>query len=202
MAIEFSRPETAFHNVTKCLEIGLPVICGTTGWINQLDEAKKICLEQNGAFLYASNFSVGVHIFFTLNKYLAKLMKGQIQYDVSMEEVHHVEKLDYPSGTAITLAEGILAQSEIKKNWEGKLAKPEAENGHPDKGIESKLLITSKRIDSVPGTHTVKWSSGIDKLEISHVAHSREGFASGALAAAEWIIGKKGCFGMKDMLGF
>lgn len=201
VAIEFSRPETAFQNVISCLEIGLPVISGTTGWLDQLDAAKKICLKQQGAFLYASNFSVGVNIFFALNKYLAQLMDGQPQYGVSMEEVHHLEKLDYPSGTAITLAEGILANIKGKKVWEGRLEKPESKN-EPVEDEGSRLIITSKRIDSVPGTHIVKWSSSIDQLEISHVAHSREGFAAGALAAAEWIIGKKGFFGMEDMLGF
>ncbi|MEZ4956902.1 MAG: 4-hydroxy-tetrahydrodipicolinate reductase [Saprospiraceae bacterium] len=201
VAIEFSRPETAFQNVANCLEIGLPIISGTTGWLDQLSAAKKICLEQKGAFLYASNFSVGVNVFFALNKYLASLMSGHSQYNVSMEEVHHVEKLDYPSGTAITLAEGILSNTKEKKIWEGRLEQQENKN-EPVEDDGSKLIITSKRIDSVPGTHIVKWSSSIEQIEISHVAHSREGFAEGAIAAAEWIIGKEGFFGMEDMLGF
>lgn len=196
VAIEFSRPETAFENIKTCLKAGIPVVVGTTAWLDKLDEAKKLCEKTDGAFFYASNFSIGVNIFFALSRYLAGLMDDQPQYDVSMEEIHHKQKLDHPSGTAITLAEGILKNLHRKSAWVASLDEPKP-------GISgSELPIVSKRIDPAPGTHIVTWASGIDTIEISHTAHSREGFAAGALAAAEWIVGKKGSFEMKDMLGF
>ncbi len=203
VAIEFSRPETAFQNISICLETGLPVVSGTTGWLEKYDDAKKLCLKNDGTFLYASNFSIGVNIFFALNKYLAQLMNGRTQYEVSMEEIHHVEKLDYPSGTAISLAEGILDKIKNKSGWEARLEEDTGKDGLKNAiADDAKIMITSRRMDEVPGTHKIKWFSDIDELEISHVAYSREGFASGALSAAEWIIGKKGVFGMEDMLGF
>lgn len=199
VAIEFSRPETAFENISACLEAGIPVVSGTTGWLHRFEEAKAVCEVKNGALFYASNYSIGVNIFFAVNRYLAKLMEGQSQYDVRMEEVHHTQKLDHPSGTAITLAEGILENFTKKKDWQTYLQK--ADNERFKVGSET-LVILSKRVENVPGTHVVTWESGIDTLEISHTAHSREGFAAGAIAAARWLIGKKGCFGMPDMLGF
>ncbi|MCB0521273.1 MAG: 4-hydroxy-tetrahydrodipicolinate reductase [Lewinellaceae bacterium] len=191
VAIEFSRPETAFDNITLCAKAGIPVVCGTTAWLDRLEEAKGLVQANDSAFLYASNFSIGVNIFFALNRYLAVLMEQQPQYDVQMEETHHTQKLDAPSGTAITLANDILKNVARKNNWVKEKANAPTE-----------LPIASKRVDNVPGTHIVTWASGIDTIEISHTAHSREGFAAGALAAAEWIVGKQGCFEMEDMLGF
>ncbi len=196
VAIEFSKPETAFENVATCLRSGVPVVVGTTAWLSQLPEAKRICDEAGGAFLYASNFSIGVNLFFALNRYLAALMDNQPQYSASMEEIHHAQKLDYPSGTAITLAEGILENTARLTAWRGYL------NEIQEAPSVDEIPILSKRIDPVPGTHTVTWASEIDTIEIRHTARSREGFAAGALAAAEWLVGKKGCFEMKDMIGF
>ncbi|MCF8244394.1 MAG: 4-hydroxy-tetrahydrodipicolinate reductase [Saprospiraceae bacterium] len=199
VAIEFSRPETAFENIRTCLEAGLPVVSGTTGWLDRFEEAKTICEAKNGALFYASNYSIGVNVFFAVNRYLAKLMEGQMQYDVRMEETHHTQKLDHPSGTAITLAQGILENFAKKKDWQTYLQSTENEqfNSQPNS-----LNIISKRVENVPGTHVVTWESNIDTIEISHTAHSREGFAAGAIAAARWLVGKQGCFGMQDLLGF
>ena len=199
VAIEFSRPETAFENIRTCLEAGVPVVCGTTGWLDRFEEAKTICEAREGAMFYASNYSIGVNVFFAVNRYLAKLMEGQSQYDVRMEEVHHTQKLDHPSGTAITLAKGILESFAKKTNWQTHLQTTENEQFSQSDEV---LNIVSKRVENVPGTHVVTWESGIDTLEISHTAHSREGFAAGAIAAARWLVYKQGCFGMKDMLGF
>ena len=195
-AIEFSRPERAFDNIATCLQAGVPVVVGTTAWLGRLEEAKKLCTETGGAFFYASNFSIGVNIFFAVNRYLAGLLNEQPQYDVRMEEIHHTQKLDHPSGTAITLAEGILKKLDRKSSWAASLNAPKSDI------TASELPIVSKRIDPAPGTHIVTWASDIDTIEISHTAHSREGFAASALAAAEWIVGKTGFFEMKDMLGF
>ncbi|MBK8566632.1 MAG: 4-hydroxy-tetrahydrodipicolinate reductase [Saprospiraceae bacterium] len=199
VAIEFSRPETAYENVRVCLEAGVPVVSGTTGWLESMEEARAICTANNGAFFYASNYSVGVNIFFALNRYLAKLMSSQPQYDVRMEEVHHTQKLDHPSGTAITLAQGILQNISTKSEWATHLQILENQQFE---SIPNALPIISKREANVPGTHIVEWSSSVDTIEISHVAHSREGFARGAIAAAHWLVGRKGCFGMEEMLGF
>ena len=182
VAIDFSMPDAAFGNITKCFENGVPVISGTTGWLHQYDEAVSLCKEKNGAFIYASNFSLGVNIFFELNEYLAKMMRSLSQYEVSMEEIHHTQKLDAPSGTAITLAEGIIENSDYKA-W--KLDNPS----------ESEIPIFS-----TPGTHTINYKSDVDNIEIKHMAHNREGFALGAVIAAEWIVGKTGVFTMKDVL--
>lgn len=191
VAIEFSRPEAAFGNIKGCLGAGVPVVCGTTGWLENLEAAKAICQKEKGAMLYASNFSVGVNLFFAVNRYLAQLMEGQEQYNVVLEEIHHTQKLDAPSGTAITLAEGILAHLSRKQRWVNR-----------EEEKEGDLSILSQRIDQVPGTHTVAYSSPVDTITLRHEAHSREGFARGALQAARWIIGKQGVFEMKDMLGF
>ena len=192
VAIEFTQPTSAVSNIKTCLSNGIPVICGTTGWLDALPEIEKHCADNNGAFFYASNFSVGVNIFFHLNKYLAKLMNPQSQYELDIEETHHVHKKDAPSGTAITIAEGILGNIDRKKSW--KLEENE------ETANDDEVAITSYRIDEVPGTHQVSYSCEIDSIEISHTAHSRQGFAQGAVLAAEWIQGKKGVFGMDDML--
>jgi 4-hydroxy-tetrahydrodipicolinate reductase len=191
VAIEFSHPEAAFNNVKRCLEKNIPVVCGTTGWLNHKPEADALCRKTNGAFFYASNYSLGVNIFFKLNEYLARMMGGFKEYDVAMDEIHHVEKKDSPSGTAITLAEGILKHSSQKKTWTNE------ESEKPEE-----LPIKSFRIDQIPGTHVVKYASPIDNLEIRHIAHSREGFAQGAVMVAEWIRDKKGVLGMDDYLKF
>jgi 4-hydroxy-tetrahydrodipicolinate reductase len=191
VAIEFSHPESAFENVVKCFEARLPVVCGTTAWLSQLAEAKAKCALNNTAFLYASNFSIGVNIFFEVNKYLAKMMNTQPQYEPNMNEIHHTQKLDAPSGTGITLAEGILENIIRKTHWVNQKA-----------ATSEELTLTSERIDNVSGTHSISYDSPIDSIEITHTAHSREGFASGAILAAQWLIDKKGNFTMREMLGF
>ncbi len=189
-AIEFSGPHSAFDNVMKCFRLGIPVVCGSTGWLNKYEEAKKYCIDNNGAFLYSSNYSIGVNIFFELNKHLASLMSSQNSYDVSMTEIHHTQKKDAPSGTAITLAEQVLEKVKRKTLWVNHISDNNEE-----------LEIISERIDPAPGTHKVKYSSAIDDIEIIHKAHSRMGFATGAVLAAEFIKGKKGVFNMRDVLG-
>lgn len=191
VAIEFTRPEAAFENVVACLKADLPVICGTTGWSNKKPEAEDLCLEKGGSFLYASNFSIGVNIFFEINKMLASFMNKYETYDVRVEEIHHTSKLDKPSGTALTLANDIINGLDRKKVWS---INPVERNGRG-------LHIESRRIDDIPGTHMVQYHSDIDDIEIKHTAHSRAGFALGAVLAAEWILGKKGNFQMKDVLG-
>lgn len=191
VAIEFTNPHNAVENIKKCLDAGVPVACGSTGWLKQLDEVENYCKQKNGCFLYASNFSIGVNIFFEVNKYLAGLMSQQKEYDVSVEEIHHTQKKDAPSGTAITIAEQIMQKINSKKEW----VNIETKN-------ENQLQITSKRIDDIPGTHKVLYQSFADDIEIIHTAHNRTGFASGALQAAKFVVGKKGIFGMNDVLGF
>jgi 4-hydroxy-tetrahydrodipicolinate reductase len=188
-AIEFTSPHTAYENVRSCIEFGVPIVCGSTGWTERLDEMKNICAERNGSFIYSSNFSVGVNIFFEVNKKLAVLMAPHKEYEVLLEETHHTQKKDAPSGTAITLAEQILEQVKRKKKWVNELS------DHPED-----LEIISQRIDPAPGTHSIKYSSVIDDIEIIHTAHNRQGFATGAVLAAEFIKDKKGFFTMKDVL--
>ncbi|WP_299012359.1 4-hydroxy-tetrahydrodipicolinate reductase [uncultured Polaribacter sp.] len=188
VAIDFSIPNSAFSNISNCLQNNVPVISGTTGWLDKYKDAVALCEKEKGAFIYASNFSLGVNIFFELNKQLAKMMQNLEDYDISMEEIHHTKKLDAPSGTAITLAEGIIENS-AKEKWE--LDKKTAETNIP---------IVAKRIPEVPGTHSVWYNSVVDSIEIKHTAHNRQGFALGAVVAAEWIIGKTGVFNMKDVL--
>jgi 4-hydroxy-tetrahydrodipicolinate reductase len=188
VAIEFSSPESAYTNIKYCLEKGWPIVCGTTGWLEHRSEIEALCQEKGGAFFYASNYSIGVNLFFRLNRQLAKLMNGQ-GYTASMTEIHHIHKLDAPSGTAITLAEGISAEADAIKGW--KLAPQESE------GFVS---ITAERQGEVPGTHIIRYDSHVDSIEISHTAHNRQGFASGAVVSAEWLVGKKGVFGMDDLL--
>ena len=189
VAIDFSIPSVAFNNISNCLNNQVPVICGTTGWLDKFNDAKDLCIKNNGGFIYASNFSLGVNIFFELNEYLAKMMSNLKDYEISMEEIHHTKKLDAPSGTAITLAEGIIKNSN-KKNWALNVT-----NNTND------IPIIAKRIDDVPGTHSVEYKSAIDTIDIKHTAHNRSGFALGAVVAAEWLVGKKGVFTMKDVLG-
>lgn len=188
VAIDFSTPDAAFHNISSCLKNNVPIISGTTGWLNDYEKAVALCNVEKGAFIYASNFSLGVNVFFELNQYLAKIMKNLKQYEIAMEEIHHTQKLDAPSGTAISLAEGIIENSdEIAWKMEGSTAP----------GIP----IRSKREGQIPGTHTIDYTSKVDTIEIKHTAHNREGFALGAIIAAEWLIGKRGVFHMNDVLG-
>lgn len=189
VAIEFSHPDAAFENIKKCLTKNIPVVCGTTGWLSKKAEIERLTKENNGTFFYASNYSLGVNLFFKLNEHLAKLMKTFNVYDVSMEEIHHTEKKDAPSGTAITLAEGVLKHVERKKQW----VNSESKNSED-------LGIKSFRIGTVPGTHTVKYTSLMDDIEIKHTAHTRESFAVGAVMVAEWIKDKKGVLNMDDFL--
>lgn len=189
VAIEFTGPHSAYENLMKCLEAGIPVVCGSTGWLEQYDAVADFCKKKDGALLYASNFSVGVNLFFELNRVLAEMMATQDNYDVSMTEIHHTQKKDAPSGTAITLAEQILQQIKRKTNWV---------NEKPSSSTE--LFIESIREDPAPGTHSVVYQSSIDDIEIKHTAHNRNGFATGAVMAAEFIFGKRGVFSMKDVL--
>jgi 4-hydroxy-tetrahydrodipicolinate reductase len=189
VAIEFTGPDSAYSNVRKAISLGIPLVCGSTGWTEQIEEINQLVMEKNGSFVYASNFSVGVNIFFEINKKLASLMAAHPEYGVSLEEIHHTQKKDAPSGTAITLAEQVMDHIKEKKKWVNQLSDDPAD-----------LEITSKRIDPAAGTHTVKYSSAIDDIEITHTAHNRKGFAFGAVLAAEFIHGKKGLFSMKDVL--
>lgn len=187
VAIDFSVPTAAVSNISACINASIPVISGTTGWLENYHEMVKLCEEKNAAFLYGSNFSLGVNLFFELNDYLARMMSKFKEYKVSMEEIHHTQKLDKPSGTAISLAYSIINHSD-KNSWT--IENPK----------EDDLFIDVKRTENIPGTHTVTYNSDVDFIEIKHVAHNREGFALGAIIAAEWIIGKKGVFTMKDVL--
>ena len=189
VAIEFTGPHSAYENVKKALDFDVPVVCGSTGWLEKLDEIKKLCSERKGSFIYASNFSVGVNIFFEVNKKLASLMEPHKDYDVQVTEIHHTAKKDAPSGTAITIAEQILENIHRKKSWANHIS---------DNPWD--LEIISERIDPTPGIHKVKYSSAIDDIEIIHTAHNRKGFALGAVLAAEYIKDKKGIFSMKEVL--
>jgi 4-hydroxy-tetrahydrodipicolinate reductase len=190
-AIEFTGPHTAVQNIYKCFEAGIPLVCGSTGWLDKLEKVEKVRVEKNAAFLYASNYSVGVNIFFEVNKKLAQLMNRQESYDIVVEEIHHTEKRDAPSGTAITLAEQILENVSRKKQWV-----------NHDSNNPEDLQIISKRIDPAAGTHAVSYRSSIDDIEITHTAHNRQGFAAGAVLAAEFMKDKKnGLYSMKDVLG-
>ncbi len=191
VAIEFSNPNSAFNNIVKCLHAGVPVVCGTTGWLNNKETFEQLCKQHNTSLLIASNFSIGVNLFFELNIFLSKLMSNHQDYNVMIEEIHHTQKKDAPSGTAITLAEEILQHTINKEKWVNK---------HTVKADE--LQIISKRIDTVTGTHNVKYQSSVDEIEIIHTAHNRQGFAKGAILAAEYIKDKKGIFSMKEVLGF
>jgi 4-hydroxy-tetrahydrodipicolinate reductase len=191
VAIEFTGPQSAYSNLMICLKAGTPVVCGSTGWLDKYEEVRKYCESAKGSMIYASNFSIGVNLFFELNKKLADIMASHPEYDVSMTEIHHTEKKDAPSGTAITLAEQALERISRKKLWVNHISDNAGE-----------LEIISERIDPAPGTHKVKYRSAIDDIEIIHTAHTRRGFAAGAVLAAEFICNRKGCFQMKDVLGF
>jgi len=190
VAIEFTGPHSAIQNIKLCIDAGIPVVSGSTGWLHQWDEVKKYCEEKNGGLLYASNFSIGVNIFFELNKKLAALMSSHPEYNVEVEEIHHTAKKDAPSGTAITIAEQILENYPTKNNWVNNAAT-----------TEDAINILSIRMDPAPGTHHVRYTSAIDDIEIIHTAHNRKGFATGAILAAAFMKGKKGIFGMKEVLG-
>lgn len=189
VAIEFTTPSTAYGNVVKCLEAGVPVVCGTTAWLDNLPQVEQLCKEKNGAFFYASNYSIGVNIFFEINRRLAQLMNRFGEYDVTIEETHHTQKKDAPSGTAVTLAEGVLENLDRKQKWVcGTTTLPE------------ELEVVAIRRSVVPGTHTVTYESDVDALSITHMAKSRRGFALGAVLAAEFLHGKTGIFSMKDLM--
>lgn len=191
VAIEFSEPGAAYQHITTLLQAGLPVVCGTTGWLDKLPDIEAWLSQHKGAFFYASNFSIGVNLFFRLSRTLAGMMERFPEYDVAMEEIHHIHKKDAPSGTAITLAEDILKAISRKKDWA--LA--------PEAG-KDQLAITAVRENEVPGTHSISWQSEIDTIALTHTAHSRKGFALGALKVAEWLPGKQGVLGMDDFLPF
>lgn len=190
VAIEFTSPHTAAGNVRRCLAAGVPVVCGSTGWLEQLEDVKRECEERKGAFFYASNYSVGVNIFLRINKMLAAMMNFAGAYRPSMEEVHHTEKKDAPSGTAVTLAEAMMSELKLLKKWVNQAS-----------DTEDVLPVVSLRKPGVCGTHTVKYESDVDYITLSHVAKNRKGFALGAVLAAEFIRGKQGCFGMNDLMG-
>jgi 4-hydroxy-tetrahydrodipicolinate reductase len=192
VVIEFSHPDAAFENIKKCLQRGLPIISGTTGWLNRKGEIEALCAERQGTFFYASNYSLGVNIFFKVNEFLSRIMNGFDGYEPELAEIHHTEKKDAPSGTAITLAEGVLKHVSRKKSW-----------AHDQAAYApAELAISSARIGLVPGTHSVKYVSAVDDLEIKHTAHTRDGFALGAVLVAEWIKGRKGLLNMDDFLKF
>ena len=190
VAIEFTTPSTAFENVTKCINAGVPIISGTTGWQDKFVEAKTLCYEKSGAMLVSSNFSIGVNLFFALNQKLAEMMKPYDAYKLQLTETHHTKKLDAPSGTAITLAEGIMSKDDRRTKWVNEIS-----------DLENTVSILSIREPDVPGTHVINYKSAIDTIEIKHEAYSRIGFATGAVIAAEWIIEKVGVYEMKDVLG-
>lgn len=194
VAIEFSRPEAAVDNIRRCIEAGVPVVVGTTGWYQSYSEVKDMVQLKSGAMLTATNFSIGVNVFFEINRKLAQLMNPLPAYDVSMKEIHHIHKKDAPSGTAITLAEDIISRLDRKKNW----VHPEGVSNNPLNTFD--LHIESFREDEVPGTHSVEYKSTEDKIVITHEAFNRDGFALGSVIAAEWIAHKKGIFTMSDVL--
>lgn len=189
VAIEFTHPEAAFGNISYCLENRIPVVSGSTGWQDRFQEATSLCEKNKASFFYASNFSIGVNLFFHFNEYIASRMQQYPEYAVQIKEIHHTQKVDKPSGTAITAAEGILKSFPTLKSW-----------ALEEEATEQHLPIISERLDNVIGTHVVRYATAIDEIELSHVAHSRTGFAAGALMAAEWLPGKKGVYGMKDLL--
>jgi 4-hydroxy-tetrahydrodipicolinate reductase len=189
VAIEFTNPESAYENINLCFDADLPVVSGTTGWLDKYDEIKKRCLNENKSFFYASNYALGVNIFFKLNEYLAKMMNKFEDFDIQIEETHHIHKLDAPSGTAITIAEGIINNIERKKSW----VKEQTSN-------KNEIPVKSYREGEIAGIHTVSYSSPVENIVISHESKNREGLAQGALMAAEFIVGKTGIFGMDDLL--
>jgi len=191
VAIEFTSPHTAVENIKWCFDADVPVVVGSTGWTNELEDIKELARQNNKAFLFAPNFSIGVNIFFEVNRYLAQIMNQHEEYDITLEEIHHTEKKDAPSGTGLHAALDILKRVKRKTSWE---------NNTSEK--QEVLPIISKREDNVPGTHLVTYESSIDRIDLIHTAHNRKGFAGGALLAAEWLVGKKGAYSMEDVLGF
>jgi 4-hydroxy-tetrahydrodipicolinate reductase len=200
VAIEFTMPASVRNNLTACLDAGTPVVVGTTGWYDQFEAVKQECAEKDGTLMYGTNYSVGVNIFFHINKMLAKIMNNYPYYDVQVEEIHHTQKLDSPSGTAITIAEGIIDGIDVKNSWANVLVAND--NNVDDSFNNAQVLIESHRIDNVPGTHTVIYDSEVDTLEFKHTAHNRNGFALGAVLAAEWLQDKKGFHAITDMFNF
>jgi len=200
VVIEFTMPASVLGNIKHCFNAGVPIVVGTTGWYDQIPEIKQLCQESNSTLLYGSNFSVGVNIFFHVNRLLAKVMNNYPYYDVQVEEIHHTQKLDSPSGTAITIAEGILENLETKSEWVNVLTTDDKSDD--DAVSNNQLLIESLRIDSVPGTHTVIYDSEVDTIEFKHTAHNRNGFALGAVLAAEWLHNKKGFYSVDAMFDF
>lgn len=198
VAIDFSQPNAALANIQLCFDANVPLVMGTTGWHAHLGEIKKLCLDGNKSMLYGSNFSIGVNIFFHINKLLAKAINPYKEYDVQVEEIHHVHKLDAPSGTAITIAQGIIGELDSKLKWISNVVG----QGEETAAKADELLIASHRMDEVPGTHTVLYSSDVDEIELKHTAHSRAGFALGAVIAAEWLHGKTGFYSITDMFDF
>lgn len=194
VAIEFTNPESAVENINACLNAGVATICGSTGWLQHLPQIEELCNEKQGCFLYASNFSIGVNLFFKLNEHLAQIMKSY-DYDVKLKEIHHTQKKDAPSGTGITIAEGVLKHTAQKNKWVSIM------QGEIINNEQNELVIISERTDPAPGTHTVTWFNDIDEIEITHTAKSRKGFASGAVIAAQFVNGKKGIYTMDDVLG-
>ena len=192
VAIEFTQPDSAIGNIYKCFEAGVPVVVGTTAWLHKLEEVKKKCAETNGTLFFSPNYSIGVNIFWEVNRKLAQLMNHQLQYEISMEEIHHTEKKDAPSGTAVKTAEVILEELKSKKHW-----LLQTEDRRPK---TEEIPIIAKREPNVPGTHIVTYTSSVDYIEIKHEAKSRRGFAEGAVLAARWLVGKRGVFEMKDLL--
>lgn len=190
VAIDFSTPGSAFDNVIKCFDAGTPVVCGTTGWLDKIGEVKEECMRKNGTFFYASNYSLGMNIFFAINRHLATLMNNLTDYNVGIREIHHIHKLDAPSGTAISLANDIIGNYQKKKNWEL--------NNEPESDI---INITAVRENEVPGTHIITWDSEIDRIQITHEAKNRRGLALGAVMAAEFVSDKSGIFSMSDLMG-
>ena len=198
VAIDFSAPDAAISNIYACFDANVPVVVGTTGWYGQLQQVKDDCLSRNNSLLYGSNFSIGVNLFFHINQVMARLMNDFPAYDVQVEEIHHTQKLDAPSGTAMTIAEGIIDNLERKQEWVNEL------EGTPYDEVltPEQLLIASQRVDQVPGTHTVVYSSEVDDIELKHTAHSRAGFALGAVVAAEWLQHKQGFYNIADIFNF
>jgi len=190
VAIEFSQPAAAVKNIRRCIDLQIPVISGTTGWLEQYDEIVDYCQIKKGGLFYASNFSIGVYLFGLINTKLAELMNHQPAYEVAITEIHHTQKKDAPSGTAITLAQQILGNLDRKKSWKNSATE-----------TANILPIISERADQVPGTHRIDWSAAEDTIRLEHIAHSRQGFAKGALTAAEWMVGKTGIYGMEDLVG-
>ncbi|QXV66497.1 4-hydroxy-tetrahydrodipicolinate reductase [Mucilaginibacter sp. 21P] len=200
VAIEFSTPSTVLNNIELCFSAGVPIVVGTTGWHNEMEKIKEQCEFNKASLIYGTNFSVGVNIFFHVNKMLARIMNNYPYYEVQVEEIHHTQKLDSPSGTAITIAEGIIDNLESKQNWKNVLVGDD----HPNTEVTpaNEVLIESLRIESVPGTHTVIYDSEVDTIEFKHTAHNRNGFALGAVLAAEWIQDKKGFHSIEEMFDF